>query len=183
MLTQGRIEEVRRQVQVSTMDAMHALSMTGGDVARAVEELNGHSTSSTRPVIVKNRLQAQRLAAALVESGIWFECEATVSGEHRFSVAPVRTHGFGCCRITPVWSRKRNSRQSHDLRARALLDLLSSCSSRVLRRASLQSATFLIGPKPVRPGPATQYPSRNSSELAPRHKPARAKFSRAERDA
>ncbi len=88
MLTQGRIEEVRRQVQVSTMDAMHALSMTGGDVARAVEELNGHSTSSTRPVIVKNRLQAQRLAAALVESGIWFECEATVSGEHRFSVAP-----------------------------------------------------------------------------------------------
>ena len=88
MLTQDRIEEVRRQVQVSTMDAMHALSMTGGDVARAVEELNGHSTSSPRPVFVSDRAQAQRLAAALVESGIWFECEATVSGEHRFSVAP-----------------------------------------------------------------------------------------------
>jgi hypothetical protein len=88
MLTQDRIEEVRRQVQVSTMDAMHALSMTGGDVARAVEELNGHSTSSARPVFVKDRAQAQRLAVALVESGIWFECEAMVSGERRFSVAP-----------------------------------------------------------------------------------------------
>jgi hypothetical protein len=88
MLTQDRIEEVRRQVQVSTMDAMHALSMTGGDVARAVEELNSHSTSSTRPIFVKDRAQAQRLAAALVESGIWFECEGTVSGERRFSVAP-----------------------------------------------------------------------------------------------
>ncbi|HEX3894699.1 MAG TPA: hypothetical protein VHW73_00670 [Rudaea sp.] len=87
MLTQGRIDEVRRQVQVSTMDAMHALSMTGGDVERAVEELNHHSTSSNRPIVVKDRAQAQRLAAALVESGIWFECEATPNGERRFSVA------------------------------------------------------------------------------------------------
>ncbi len=88
MLTQDRIEEVRRQVPVSTMEAMHALSVTGGDVERAIEELNGHSKSSNRPIFVKDRAQAQRLAAALVESGIWFECEATVSGERRFSVAP-----------------------------------------------------------------------------------------------
>jgi hypothetical protein len=87
MLTQELIDEVRRQVQVSTMDAMHALSVSGGDVGRAIEELNAHSSSSNRPVIVKDRAQAQRLAAALVESGIWFECEATSSGERRFSVA------------------------------------------------------------------------------------------------
>src|ERR1700744_5192884 len=97
MLTQDRIEEVRRQVNVSTMEAMPALSVTGGGVGPAGGEPNAHSTSSNRPVCVKDRAQAQRLAVALGESGIWFECEATESGERLFSLAPgayVRLRGL-----------------------------------------------------------------------------------------
>jgi hypothetical protein len=88
MLTHDRIEQVRRHTHVSTMEATHALCVSGGDVTRAIEELNGHPQAGERAVVVTNRAQAQRLAGALVESGIWFECEATACGEWRFSVAP-----------------------------------------------------------------------------------------------
>ncbi len=87
MLTQDRIEQVRRQTRVSTMDAMHALSTTGGDVDRAIDELNDHLHSGNRGIVAGSRTHAQRLAQALVDSGIWFECEATSSGQWRFSVA------------------------------------------------------------------------------------------------
>ncbi len=87
MLTQDRIEHVRRQTNVSTMDAIHALTIAGGDVERAVEELNDHVQHGNRAIVVQHREEAQRLAIALVESGIWFECEATATGTRRFSVA------------------------------------------------------------------------------------------------
>jgi len=87
MLTHDRIEQVRRQTSVSTVEAMHALTLTGGDVERAIEELNDHAQSGNRKLVAENRAQAQRMAAALVDSGIWFECEATAAGQWLFSVA------------------------------------------------------------------------------------------------
>jgi hypothetical protein len=69
------------------MDAVHALSVAEGDVARAIDGLNDHAHAGNRAILAGNREQAQGIAAALVESGIWFECEATASGQWRFSVA------------------------------------------------------------------------------------------------
>lgn len=87
MLTQDRIEQVRRQTNVSTMDAIHALTISSGDVDRAVEELNDHAQRGNRAIVAQTCIEAQRLACALVVSGIWFECEATSAGTWRFSVA------------------------------------------------------------------------------------------------
>ena len=87
MLTHDRIEEVRRQTSVSMMDAVHALSVAEGDVGRAIDGLNDPDHSSNRAIVVRNRGHAQRIAVALVDSCIWFECEATMAGQWRFSVA------------------------------------------------------------------------------------------------
>jgi hypothetical protein len=87
MLTQDSIEQVRRQTNVSTMDAIHALTISGGDVGRAIDELNDHCQHGNRAIVAQTRGEAQRLAGALVDSGIWFECEATANGTRRFSVA------------------------------------------------------------------------------------------------
>ncbi len=87
MLTQDRIEQVRRQTSVSMMDAVHALSVADGDVDRAIDGLNDHVHAGNRSIVVDNRSHAQRIAAALVDLGIWFECETTASGKWRFCVA------------------------------------------------------------------------------------------------
>jgi hypothetical protein len=87
MLTHERIEQVRSQTRVSTVDAIHALTLSGGDVERAVEELNDHAQSGNRKIVAQSRVQAQRLATALIDAGLWFECEATAGGEWQFAVA------------------------------------------------------------------------------------------------
>ncbi len=87
MLTKERIEKVRHQTRVSTMDAMHALSVAEGDVERAIDGLNNHAHSGNRAIVVTTRDHAQRVAAGLVDVGIWFECEATGAGHWRFAVA------------------------------------------------------------------------------------------------
>lgn len=87
MLTHDRIDQVRRRTRVSTVDAIHALTLAGGDVEKAIEELNDHGQSGNRKIVAEDRAQAQRMAAALVDSGIWFECEATAGGQWLFSVA------------------------------------------------------------------------------------------------
>jgi hypothetical protein len=88
VLTQDRIEKVRRQTRVSMMDAVHALSVAEGDVERAIDGLNDHVHAGNRSIVVDSRSHAQRIAAALVDSGIWFECETTATGQRRFCVAP-----------------------------------------------------------------------------------------------
>jgi hypothetical protein len=87
MLSLDRIEQVRSQTHVSTMDAVHALTVAGGDVTRAIDELNDHAHAGNRSVMADSREHAQQLAAALVDAGIWFECETTAPGRWRFSVA------------------------------------------------------------------------------------------------
>jgi hypothetical protein len=87
MLSLDRIEQVRSQTHVSTMEAVHALTVSGGDVARAIDELNDHIHAGNRSVVADSREHAQRLAAALVDAGIWFECETTAPSRWSFSVA------------------------------------------------------------------------------------------------
>jgi hypothetical protein len=87
MLTRDRIEKVRSQTKVSMMDAMHALPVAEGDVERAINGLNNHTHSGNRAILVSTREQAQRLAAGLVDMGIWFECEAIGTSQWRFCVA------------------------------------------------------------------------------------------------
>jgi len=87
MLTRARIDEIRRNTGVSLVDAMHALAMADGDVERAIDDLNNHERSRNRAVLAPTRDEAQRIAAALVDSGIWFECEVTPDAQWRFSVA------------------------------------------------------------------------------------------------
>ena len=87
MLTQDRINQVRSQTKVSTMDAVHALSVAEGDVDRAIHGLNNHAHSGNRSTLATTREHAQRIAAGLVDLGIWFECEALGAGQWRFAVA------------------------------------------------------------------------------------------------
>jgi len=87
MLTQAHINEIRRQTGVSTVDAMHALAVANGDVPRAIDDLHDHARAGNRSVVVSTKDGAQRIAAALIDSGIWFECEVTPDAHWRFSVA------------------------------------------------------------------------------------------------
>ena len=87
MLSLNRIEQVRSRTHVSTMEAVHALTIAGGDVTRAIDELNDHAHAGNRTVVAESRDHAQRLAVALVDAGIWFECETTQPSRWRFSVA------------------------------------------------------------------------------------------------
>ena len=88
MVTQDRIEQLRRQTSVSMMDAMHALTLAGGDVDRAIDGLNDHAQAGNRAIIAASHGHALRIAATPADSGTWFECETTPGGQGRFSVAP-----------------------------------------------------------------------------------------------
>lgn len=87
MLTQAHIDEIRRQTGVSTVDAMHALAVADGDVPRAIGDLHDHARAGNRAIIAATKESAQRIAAALVDAGIWFECELTRDAQWRFAVA------------------------------------------------------------------------------------------------
>ena len=87
MLTADRINEVRQQTGVSSIEAIHALAIAEGDVQRAIADLNSPARSSNRAIIASTRDAAQRLAMALVDAGVWFECELTAEAHWRFSVA------------------------------------------------------------------------------------------------
>jgi hypothetical protein len=86
MLTQANIDEIRRQTGVSTVDAMHALAMADGNVPRAIGDLND-AHYGNRAILALTKDSAQRIAAALVDAGIWFECELTPDKQWRFAVA------------------------------------------------------------------------------------------------
>jgi hypothetical protein len=87
MLTQAHIDEIRRETGVSTADAMHALTMADGNVPRAIDDLNDRTRSGNRAIVALTKDSAQRIATALIDAGIWFECELTPEAQWRFSVA------------------------------------------------------------------------------------------------
>jgi hypothetical protein len=87
MLTPDLIDAIRQHTGVSAIDAMHALAVAEGDVQRAIGDLNNHARSGNRAITASTRESAQRIAAALVDAGLWFECELTAQAHWRFSVA------------------------------------------------------------------------------------------------
>jgi hypothetical protein len=87
MLTPDRIQEIRQHTGVSAIDAIHALAIADGDVKRAIEDLNSPTRSGNRAIVASTRDTAQRIATALVDAGVWFQCELTAEAHWRFSVA------------------------------------------------------------------------------------------------
>ena len=87
MLTLERIDTIRQNTGVSTIDAVHALALADGNVQRAIGDLNDHARSGNRAITASTRESAQRIAAALIDAGVWFECELTAQAQWRFCVA------------------------------------------------------------------------------------------------
>lgn len=87
MLTPEHIDEIRQRTGVSAIDAIHALATADGNVQRAIVDLNNHTRSGNRAIIASSKETAQRIAAALVDAGLWFECELTAEAQWRFCVA------------------------------------------------------------------------------------------------
>ncbi|MEO5625041.1 MAG: hypothetical protein ABIQ70_03400 [Dokdonella sp.] len=89
MSTVETILEPRRRTAVAALEAMHALSMshTDGDVERALDYLRAPRLA-TKSLYVFDSALAARLAAALIATGLWFECEQLDREKWYFAVAP-----------------------------------------------------------------------------------------------
>jgi len=87
MLTRDHIDAIRQRTGVSTIDAIHALAVAEGNVQRAIGDLNDHVRSGNRAIFAASKESAQRIAAALIDAGVWFECELTAQAQWRFCVA------------------------------------------------------------------------------------------------
>ena len=87
MLTPASINQIRQSTGVSAIDAIHALARSEGHVQRAIDDLNHPVRSGNRAIVAATRDSAQRIAAALVDAGLWFECELTADAHWRFCVA------------------------------------------------------------------------------------------------
>jgi hypothetical protein len=87
VLTAQAIAELRGQTGVSSLDAVHALSVCGGRIDQAVAYLMT-SCAPPRTLLVTGSRRAVCLAEGLVRSGLRFECEQLGRDGWRFSVAP-----------------------------------------------------------------------------------------------
>jgi hypothetical protein len=102
VVTAEAIHELRRRTSVSSLDALHALSVTQGDTERAVDYLRT-ARFATKALSVSGSELAARLAAALIHTGMWFECEQLNREQWHFAVAPagharlVALHGELLC--------------------------------------------------------------------------------------
>jgi ABC-type transport system involved in Fe-S cluster assembly fused permease/ATPase subunit len=91
MVTSETIQELRRQTSVSSLDAMHALSVAQGDTSRAADYLRTARFATKALHVIGSELAA-RMAAALIQTGLWFECEQLDREKWHFAVAPA---GYG----------------------------------------------------------------------------------------
>ena len=87
MVTTETIQELRRRTSVSALEAMRALSVSEGDLERAVDYLRT-ARGTTKSLHAIGIELAARLAAELVATGLWFECEQLERGKWHFAVAP-----------------------------------------------------------------------------------------------
>lgn len=87
MVTAEAIQDLRRRTSVSSLDALHALSVSQGDTERAVDYLRT-ARFATKALSVTGSETAARLAAALIHTGMWFECEQLDRERWHFAVAP-----------------------------------------------------------------------------------------------
>ncbi len=91
MVTSEVIREPRHQTSASCIDATHALSGAQGNMEQAIPYL--HSTRvATKALHVAGSELAARMAAALIPTGMWFECEQLDREKWHFAVAPA---GYG----------------------------------------------------------------------------------------
>ena len=86
MGTAEAIREVRRRTGVCSLDALHALSVTQADTKQAVHCLRT-PRFATKALSVTGSELAARLAAALIHTGVWFECEQLDREHWHFAVA------------------------------------------------------------------------------------------------
>jgi hypothetical protein len=91
MVTTEAIRELRRRTSVSSLDAMQALSASEGDLERAITFLQTPH-ASIKVLQVAGSHRSARLAASLIGSGLWFQCDQLGRELWRFSVAPA---GYG----------------------------------------------------------------------------------------
>ena len=87
MVTAEAIRELRRRTSVSSLEALHALSISQGDTERAIDYLRT-ARFATKALSVLGSEIAARLAAALIHTGMWFECEQLDRERWHFAVAP-----------------------------------------------------------------------------------------------
>jgi FAD/FMN-containing dehydrogenase len=89
MVIAETIRELRRRTSVSSLDALHALSMSETDpaVERAIEYMRA-PRFATKSLHVFDSAIAARLAAGLIATGLWFECEQLDREKWHFAVAP-----------------------------------------------------------------------------------------------
>lgn len=87
MVSSETIDELRRRTSVSSLEAMQALSASQGDLERAIEYLHA-PRSTTRSLQVSGVDLATGMAAGLVATGLWFECERLDRDKWHFAVAP-----------------------------------------------------------------------------------------------
>jgi hypothetical protein len=102
MVTAETIQELRRRTSVSSLDALHALSVSQGNTERAIDYLRA-ARFATKALAVSGSELAARLAAELIHTGMWFECEQLDRERWHFAVAPagyarlVALHGEMLC--------------------------------------------------------------------------------------
>ena len=87
MVTSEAIQDLRRRTSVSSLDAMHALSVSQGDGGQGVRYLRS-ARFATKSLHVTGSEFAARLAAGLIRAGLWFECEQLDRVQWHFAVAP-----------------------------------------------------------------------------------------------
>lgn len=87
MLTTQAITELRDRTGVSSLDAVHALSVCEGGIEQAVAFLLTPRAAPKTLHVVGSGIAA-RLAESMLRSGLWFECEQLGRVDWRFAVAP-----------------------------------------------------------------------------------------------
>jgi hypothetical protein len=83
------IRDLKHRTSVSSLDALHALAMTQGDddLGRAIDYLRTPRLA-TKALYVFDSALAARLAAGMIATGLWFECEQLDREKWYFAVAP-----------------------------------------------------------------------------------------------
>lgn len=87
MLSSQAIAELRLRTGVSSLDAVHALSVCEGRIEPAIAFLLTPQAPA-KILHVPDSCCAARLAESLIRSGLWFECEQLGREAWRFAVAP-----------------------------------------------------------------------------------------------
>ncbi|MEO8802271.1 MAG: hypothetical protein ABI304_11855 [Rudaea sp.] len=86
MMSIETIHELRSRTSVTSLEAMHALSASNGNVDKAADFLHTSGFAAKSLAVAGSEIAA-RLAASLVATGVWFECEQLDREQWRFAVA------------------------------------------------------------------------------------------------